>query len=75
MATGKADPQLGRTQLEPELDRPKGVAQSAIQECLLPMGIVRRARSGSLSGGAGRRQLPVRKEPPVRVSSPPPVGE
>ena len=70
MATGKADPQLGRTQLEPELDRPKGVAEGAIQECLLPVGIVRRPRSGSLSGGAGRRQLPVRKEPPVRGQQP-----
>ena len=65
VSAGKADAQVGRTHLEPEMHRAERVSQHSIQECLLAMwsilGVGSRGRLAT-----GRRELAMRQEPTVR---------
>jgi hypothetical protein len=64
VSAGKADAQVGRTHLEPEMHRTERVSQDSVQECLLAMWSIGGVGSrGRLS--TGRRELAMRQEPTV----------
>ena len=74
VSAGKADAQVRRTHLEPEMHRAERVSQHSIQECLLAMwsilGVGSRGRLAT-----GRRSSRCDRSRPAGVSRPPPVGE
>ena len=70
VAAREADVETGRTRFQPEVHGAERVPERAIQEGLLAVRIVLRARGRSRSGAAGRRQLAMREQPSVRRQQP-----